>query len=239
MVYHWYTSLVASVARCEAARRGGLSVYLVISVRACVYIDGFNLYYGSVKGTPNRWLDLGKFCDMMFPGDEIVSIRYFTALVKPTPHDPFQPQRQLVYLRALGTIPHLMVHYGRFSLTRKRRWLADIPPTEPPRVVTVLHPEEKGSDVNLASHLLMDGFEQKYEVAIIVSNDSDLLEPIRMVRGRLGLKVGIFNPYRRTARDLQGEADFYRQVRQGPLSACQFPPVLSDSNGTITKPEGW
>jgi hypothetical protein len=49
----------------------------------------------------------------------------------------------------------------------------------------------------------MDGFASDYEVAVVVSNDSDLLEPIRMVRDRLGLTVGILNPYRKTAVDLR------------------------------------
>ena len=53
-------------------------------------------------------------------------------------------------------------------------------------------PEEKGSDVNLASHLLVDGFTGKYEVAVVVSNDADLLEPHpRLVRAVLGLPVGV------------------------------------------------
>ena len=52
-------------------------------------------------------------------------------------------------------------------------------------------PEEKGSDVNLAAHLLVDGFTGKYEVAVVVSNDADLLEPVRLVRAVLGLPVGV------------------------------------------------
>jgi uncharacterized LabA/DUF88 family protein len=204
-----------------------------------VYIDGFNFYYGCVRGTPYRWLDLGRFCHTVFPKNQIHRIRYFTALVKPTPQDPTQADRQLTDLRALGTIPHLSAHYGRFSVTTKRRWLANTPPGSPPRSVEVIQVEEKGSDVNLASHLLMDGFDRDYEVAVVVSNDSDLLEPIRLVRSRLGLKVGLLNPYRKTAVDLRGQADFYRVVRESALRACQFPTTLVDANGTIVKPAEW
>jgi len=106
-------------------------------------------------------------------------------------------------------------------------------------MVRVFVPEEKGSDVNLASHLLMDGFEKEYEVAIVVSYDSDLAEPISLVRARLGLKVGLLNPRKKTAFGLQGIADFYRSVRLGPLRDCQFPTQLADENGTITKPSTW
>ena len=168
--------------------------------RANVYVDGFNLFYGAVRGTPYRWLDLGRFCSTVFPSDQIIRIRYFTALVTSPAGDPTKQQRQQAYIRALLTIPELSVHYGRFSLTTKSRLLAQ----DPTRTVQVLQQEEKGSDVNLASHLLMDGFRGEYEVAIVVSNDSDLLEPIRMVRNELGLKVGILNPYKRSALDLKG-----------------------------------
>lgn len=141
-------------------------------VKANVYIDGFNFYHGCVKGTAHRWLDLGKLCKMVLPEFEINRIRYFTALVKPL-DDPGEPQRQQAYLRALETIPHLSIHYGHFTINKKWRRLA-IPPRPPARPsALVLIPEEKGSDVNLASYLLIDGFERDYEVAVVVSNDSD------------------------------------------------------------------
>ena len=45
-----------------------------------VYIDGFNLYYGAVKGSPYKWLDLGALCHHMLPNDTVQSIEYFTAI---------------------------------------------------------------------------------------------------------------------------------------------------------------
>lgn len=65
---------------------------------------------------------------------------------------------------------------------------------KPPDCVQVIKTEEKGSGVNLATHLVGDGFRNEYELAVLVTNDSDLLEPIRIVRHELGLKVGITNP---------------------------------------------
>jgi len=47
--------------------------------------------------------------------------------------------------------------------------------------------EEKGSEVNLASHLLRDAFSKKFEVAVLITNDSDLAEPVRIVARELGL----------------------------------------------------
>jgi hypothetical protein len=121
----------------------------------------------------------------------------------------------------------------------KQRYLASTAATETPTKVEVIEREEKGSGVNLASYLLVDGFAGEYDGAIVVSIDSDLAEPIRLARSRLGVKVGLLNPRRHTAFDLLGIADYYQRVRRGPFSASQFPPTLSDANGTITKPAGW
>ncbi len=206
--------------------------------RTNVYVDGFNFYYGCLKGTPHRWLDLGAYFRTVFPHNHIHRIRYFTALAKSW-DDPGQPQRQLTYLRALRTMANLTIHDGHYAVHKKWRRLVHPPVLPAPQAARVWIAEEKGSDVNLASHLLMDGFDRDYEVAIVVSNDSDLVEPIRLVRQRLGLKVGILNPHQHPARDLLRLADFYQQVRQGPLAACHFPDEMDDGNGHFFKPVAW
>ena len=99
--------------------------------------------------------------------------------------------------------------------------------------------KEKGSDVNLASLLLADGFRGDYEVAVIVSNDSDLALPMRLVRSRLELPVGLLKPGPRFANELVRAASFYKPIREGVLAASQFTPELTDEHGTITKPSAW
>lgn len=103
----------------------------------------------------------------------------------------------------------------------------------------MIEEEEKGSDVNLASYLLVDAFDDEYDVAIVVPNDSDLAEPIRLVKSRLSKRVVLLNPRKQTALDLQGIADEYRHVRFGPLKSSQFPPILHDEHGTIEIPVSW
>jgi hypothetical protein len=206
-------------------------------VIANVYVDAFNLYYGALKGTAHKWLDLDRLCRLLLSGHAIRRIRYFTAIVEARADDPGQQQRQQAYLRALATIPHLSVHYGSFLTNRVRLPLA-APLPGGPRTVEVLRTEEKGSDVNLATYLLLDGFRRDYEVAVVVSNDSDLRTPIEAVRNDLGLPVGIVIPNARTRRSaLQG--DFYRRIRTGVLRASQFPSRLSDAHGLIHRPPGW
>jgi len=106
--------------------------------------------------------------------------------------------------------------------------------------VPVLKTEEKGSDVNLATHLVRDAFREEYDAAIIVSNDSDLAEPIRLVKQELGKHITIVTPYRRTpAAELQRLAEVFRYIPESVLKACQFPPVLQDGQGRFQKPAQW
>ncbi len=122
-----------------------------------VYIDGFNLYYRALKDTPFRWLDLRKLAETLSPQDDIRRICYFTARLDVRPGNPNQPRRQLVYLRALETLPGFEAYYGVFRSGVKRRPLAEPVPGLPTHVL-VRDSEEKGSDVNLATRLLVDGF---------------------------------------------------------------------------------
>ena len=207
-------------------------------MKANIYVDGFNFYYGLVKDTPYKWLDLSTLFSLLLPGDDIHRIRYFTALVEPTSDDPQKPQRQRTYIRALQTIPNLSIHRGHFLSYPKRMPLAD-PPSNGPRTVEVINTEEKGSDVNLATYLIFDGFDSDYELAVVVSNDSDLVGPIRMVRQRLGRTVGVLNPQGNTSFALLKVASFYRPIRRGVLQVSQFPPVITDRDGTFMKPSTW
>ena len=206
-----------------------------------VYVDGFNLYYGAVKGTRYKWLDVGALCQALFPKNQISRIRYFTSRVRATPNDPNKPRRQAVYIRALETIPKLSVHYGRFlSHPRWKPLLA--PPPNGPKMVRIIDTKEKGSDVNLATWLLVDGFTKDYEAAIVVSNDTDLVEPIKIVQQQLGFPVGVLNPERnrkKTAVSLVNAASFYKRIRRKALADNQFPATLTDQHGTITKPSYW
>jgi len=207
-------------------------------MRANVYIDAFNLYYGCVKDTPFRWLDLRLLSEKLLHGHQVHRVRYFTARIQGRPTDPQAPQRQQAYVRALETIPGLTVHYGRF-LSKATRMPLTTPPRRGPRTVEVLRTEEKGSDVNLATYLLLDAFDGDCELALVVSNDSDLVEPIRIVRAKFGLPVGVVNPQRTTSHALRQAASFYRPLRQGILQASQLPTQLPDANGIITKPAAW
>ncbi len=203
---------------------------------ASVYIDGFNLYYGAVKNSPFKWLDLGALCRRMLPGDTIQSIEYFTAIVSARPYDPGMPMRQQMYIRALRTIPNLTISFGHF-LTHSARMV--LTGTIPPKKVWVDKTEEKGSDVNIAAHLLHDAFRGRFEVAVLVTNDSDLLEPVRIVRQEFNLPVGILNPHQHHSAALKTQATFMKRIRQSDVAACQIPAVMKHAKGTFHKPTAW
>ena len=112
-------------------------------MRTNVYIDGFNLYYGAVKETAHKWLDVLALCGALFPRNQISRIRYFTAIVDARPPDLQQPVRQQTYIRALETIPCLSVHYGLFK-TRPTRMRLVKPSASGATTANVLKTEEKG-----------------------------------------------------------------------------------------------
>jgi uncharacterized LabA/DUF88 family protein len=207
-------------------------------MKTFIYIDAFNLYYGSLKGTPYKWLDLAALCRVLLAKHQIERIKYFTALVHSRSNNPNQLTRQQVYLRALRTIPNLEIYYGHYLSHVVPMPLANPQPGQS-AYVKVIKTEEKGSDVNLASHLLRDAHLKLFECAVIISGDSDLKTPVVIVKQDLGLPVGVINPQRQPCRALQDTATFYKHIRNTALQACQFPPVLIDSNGTFSKPSEW
>lgn len=205
-----------------------------------VYIDGFNLYFRALRGTRFKWLDVYRFAQTLFPDDDINRVSYFTARIRARSTNPNQPQRQQVYLRALHTLSKVEIYYGVYRDRTKTRPLAE-PIPGMPRFVTVLDSEEKGSDVNLATRLLVDGFERDFEQAVVVSNDSDLASPIRYIRDQLQLEVVVVNPDRKnvTHGDLARAASYTKRLRPRHLRRSQLPLTIRDQHGTITKPPSW
>lgn len=205
---------------------------------ANVYVDGFNLFYGALRGSPYRWLDLGALCRVLLPNDDIQRIRYFTARVTSRPDDPGKSQRQDVYLRALRTVPGLTIHLGHYLTSTVRMPLAS-PPSTGPRTVEVIKTEEKGSDVNLATYLMLDACRGDCEVAVVVTNDSDLKEPVAIVSGELGMTVGVINSHPPAKRSRALQPSFFKQLRPSAVVRCQFPDPVIGLHGKIHKPAGW
>ena len=209
--------------------------------KTTVFIDGFNFYYASFRDGPYggyRWLNLEKFCDRLLPRNDVRLIRYFTARVSPLPWDLGQRDRQEAYLFALGTLPRVKIHEGSFYVRESLRALAT-KPKKGSRWVKVVDPEEKGSDVNLATYLLRDGFQGRYEVAVVVSDDSDLLEPVRIVRRELHLPVGVVNVRQRRS-VFRRDADFFIRPDRWHYAESQLSGTVALASGRRVRcPRVW
>lgn len=214
------------------------AVYKDSQLRVAVYVDGFNLYYRGLRKTSYKWVNLQLLSEaLLSKNDKITSIKYFTADVSPKSGDPEAPVRQQTYLRALRTIPNLTIHHGRFLSKTKTRPLVSDPNT----YVEVHDTEEKGSDVNLASHLLKDAFENHFDAALVFSQDTDLCEPIRVVFEDLKKVVGVVwmdgsNPGKRHRKI----TSFIRHANPSVINRCQFPETVIGRGGMkIQRPKGW
>jgi hypothetical protein len=261
-------------------------LYLGGGVRAYAYIDGFNLYYGALKGTAFKWLNPVELVRQVLPPKYTVAkLKYFTARVSGAV-DPGEPLRQQTYLAALRSIPEIEIYFGKFlpkniwrpitnfpaggamihspntvslpvgthtvdggTLIQASSLVVGIYPPrgQPRKATTPLHDafvtevhamEEKGSDVNLAVHLLNDAWKGAFDEAVVVSNDTDLVEPIRIVTEERQLPVLVVCPGRRQmAQDLQRVATYKAHINKAILSRSQLPDPIP-SIGTM-KPIGW
>lgn len=216
--------------------------------RTIVYIDGFNLYYRALKGTSHKWLDIAALGAAVLPPPcRILAINYYTAHVSGR-LDPTAPARQHAYLRALQTLPGVTIHHGNFLVSQKWSGLVQppdfrppftLPPGASPQVAYVWKTEEKGSDVNLGVHLVRDAFTKRFDEAAVLTNDTDLVEPVRIVTQEAGLPVTLLTPSPKPAGSLVAVSSRVRHVRPY-IGPCQLPnPITLPNGGTVTKPSSW
>jgi 6-hydroxy-3-succinoylpyridine 3-monooxygenase len=213
--------------------------------RAVVYIDGFNFYYGAVKGTPYKWLNFQELCRRLLKDDEIVSICYFTARVSGT----YKQARQMALWQALATLPLVTIIPGHFKSKSVECTHAECVFAGDRHFSTF---EEKHTDVNIAIHMLDDAYQNRCDRLILFSGDSDLVPAIKLVRKRFpDKKVVVYAPTGamdetgapikdRRADELKQCANDGRDLPVVLLSLCQFPVEVPDSKGhIIKKPTAW
>lgn len=209
---------------------------------AFVYVDGFNLYRQALINTPYKWLNPVRMSELLFGDFTIQKVRYFTAQVKHQPHNPQGPQRQQRYWRALRTEDRIAMHLGHFRIDQRSMPIHPLQLDSHGRPVTVRvrKIEEKGSDVNLATHLLADAFHHRADIFIIVSNDSDLAEPLRLLTHEYGRVVGLVTPGETVSHALRATSPrLLRRLRKGVLRESQFPHELRDEHGMFRMPREW
>ena len=211
---------------------------LFFCMKSTIYIDGFNLYYGLVKGTHWKWLDIQKYFTMLRKYDDILVIKYFTAECNGSPD-------QKTYLSALDTLPLVKIILGKFKDTTilckvdRCKYRGD-------RLFT--KSEEKRTDVNIAIHMLNDACTNTCDRLILVSGDSDLTPALDMIkenvpRKELFVSIPAPNKRHKRAAATQLRSSAHKSKTLFPtrlLDVCQFPDVVIDATGDpIKKPSTW
>lgn len=202
-----------------------------------VYIDGFNLYYGLLKNTPYKWLDLEKCFTLLRQSDNIQKIKYFTARVIGNPSS-----RQSVYLDAIATYPLVEITYGLFKKKDLRCKVSNCLSTHKKIYSTY---EEKGTDVNIATSMLDDAYQGKCERIILVSGDSDLVPAVNLIKKNFPhIEVTVYIPAthadRGAAKQLRESADKDKTLKIPVIKSSQLPnPLITSSGTTFYKPNTW
>jgi len=208
--------------------------------RTIVYIDGLNLYYGAVRRTPYKWLNLELLFRRLRPHDDLKQIYYFTALVE---HRE-KAARQMQYLKALDTRPLVKAVIGRFKMKKVKCGIEKCR-YDGLRYFEV--PEEKRTDVSIATQMLDDAFLDQADNLILVSGDSDLVPAIDRIRERFPEKeIIVYIPapskghVRAAAVELRAAAHKARELPMILIKRCQFPVKVAGRDGkVIAKPAEW
>jgi len=210
--------------------------------RTVIYVDGFNLYYGCLKNTSYKWLNLKVLFEKLLTSEnQITKIKYYTADISARDNNDESRLRQRYYLQAIQTfIPEIEIYRGHYLTHPVMAKLVNPEVGQSP-FVKIYKTEEKGSDVNLAVHLLNDAWLDAYDCAVLVSNDSDLAEPLRLIKSQFNKTIGLVFPNcdnnRKPSRQLNQYADFTKHIRQGILQDSQLPNQIPGTD--IRKPIEW
>ena len=213
--------------------------------RTIVYIDGYNLYYGLLKGTHCKWLDLMAFVKALLrPDHEIVAVKYFTARSRPYPYDRESVDRQDTYLYTLKRMGQVEVIEGFYNknATRAPVLESDCKVCSVPRngLVKIMKLEEKGSDVNIATSMLIDAFQDKADAFVLISGDADFIRPVNVLRKDLGKLVLVYDPHERRSQ-LEKYASYYKPIPRDLPARCLLPYEIEvGTHGRIIRcPEAW
>ncbi len=205
--------------------------------RAIFYVDGFNLYFGAVRGTAYKWLNFDAYCQKLHPHDELVKIRYFTSQVQGNTH-----ANQMAFWRALRTTPVVQIQEGKF-----KRGSVECEHTtctlQGSRTFQRL--QEKRTDVNIAVSMIDDAHRNACENMVVISGDSDLVPAVRLVRATFkNITLFVYVPghgyEERQASELMQAAHIGRPLNTSYFAECQFPPEFKDRYGRLVrKPKDW
>lgn len=200
--------------------------------RVITYIDGFNLYFGMKDQYNNKylWLDVEALSNsLLLPDQSLVATKYFTSMVT---NQPDKEGRQRTYLDALKTSTSCHFYYGRYqsNIIHCKGCGSNWP-----------SPKEKMTDVNIATQMLMDTFTDQFDVAILISGDTDLIPPIQAIKSLSpGKRIGVYFPPHRHSIQLKSVVDFSGLIGKNKLRHSQLPDNISKPDGfVLSRPATW
>ncbi len=196
------------------------------------YVDGFNLYFGLKEKGWKRyyWLNLVALAkSLLKPGQTLLKVKYFTSRISIPPE---KAKRQNEFIEALETLPELSIYYGKYQTN-------DVTCTKCGHVM--LKPNEKMTDVNIAVEMLADAFLDSFDVAILISADSDLTGPIRHIRKLFPAKqVIIAFPPSRFSYELTKVANATFPIGRKKFAESIFPDQVTKTDGhNLKRPDRW
>lgn len=200
--------------------------------RVITYIDGYNLYFGLRDSglATSRWLDLvGLSRSLLKSNQQLEITRYFTTRVR---NNPDAASRQSIYIDALESLGSIDIAYGHFLSKRLKCYNCQH---------TWSTHEEKKTDVNIAVRLLEDAYDDRYDLAIVISGDSDLAPPVAAVQRRFANKrVLVAFPPKRHSQDLRMHASAAFTISKTKIRSSRLPnPVTTTSGVVLHAPSGW
>lgn len=230
-----------------------------------VYVDGLN-FYAAVRDRPEtKWIDFNALADRLVPsGGSVSKVKYFTSQISAkASEDSDAPRRQRVLIRAIRATG-VEVLEGKFkvpddwrAISSRRNWEDRFRPPPPAKMLDdygahfathelrpwkalVELPQEKFTDVAIASHLLRDFYRGACDRALVVSNDSDLRPAIELAVED-GHHVGVFSPMGTVSRDLARVSSWAKPIRPELLVRCQMPDEVRapGSSTTVSRPALW
>lgn len=199
--------------------------------RVIAYVDGFNMYFGMLEANLEecKWLNLASLIQSIIkPNQELIAIKYFTSRVT---NDPYKLQRQNTYLEALETTG-IFLFYGRYQQN----------PIDCHRCGhTWASYNEKMTDVQIATQMLVDAYKDNYDMAMLISGDSDLVPPIRAIHEYFKRKrVFVLFPPKRHNQSVALVAKGCMSLGKKKIKDHQFENQVRKNGGFILrKPEEW
>jgi len=178
---------------------------------------------------------------MLKPEQELISVKYFSALVGSFKGDTGRTDRQRFYLDALRTNPKVEIKLGYFSTHRVKMPIADDFYDGKITLVDVIKTEEKGTDVNLAVQMSVDAVRDEFDYAMLFSNDSDMAYAVQIASRECNKKVGLYIARKAVSfKVLRENVSYIRSITPTILSAHQFPDEIRTQSGhIIKKPKDW